>query len=384
MSSPITRRTVLTAAGATLAGAALGSAAPGSAALGAGTAPTYRPPAGPRLSLPEPTGRHPVGTRTLHLIDRARTDPLAPTPRHRELMVRLWYPAARWGRRAAYLGPGLSATLVAQQNALTGTDYPADLLTFPTHSHRHAPAPPSRRRLVLFSPGQGTNAAFYTGLLEQLASRGYLVAGIDHTFDAVVEFPDGRLEVPAREVPLEEQLPVRVADARFVLDRLIARFHPTAVAAVGHSLGSITAVATIAEDRRIDAGVAMDGNPLGGASLARPFLLMGNAGRHRREVDPDWAAFYDRLRGPRLHLVVEGVEHNDFSDFTMFKSMVELGPAFAVGPLDGARALHIQRTYVTAWLDYALSGRRPDRLLRDESPDFPEVDFEGVSHTIAW
>jgi hypothetical protein len=102
---------------------------------------------------------------------------------------------------------------------------------------------------------------------------------------------------------------------------------------------------------------------------------MGNAGRHRRAVDQDWAAFYDRLRGPRLHLVIEGVEHNDFGDFTMFKSMIELGSDFAVGPLDGARALHIERTYLTAWLDFALS-RRPDPLLRDESPDFPEVDFE--------
>jgi dienelactone hydrolase len=375
MNRQLTRRTVLTAATATLGAAAIG---PAHRAI-AGTTPRFQSAAAPRLSLPKPTGRHPVGTVALHLVDRTRTDPLATTPRHRELMVRLWYPAAaRRGPRAAYVSPGLSALLTAQHNALVGTDYPADLLTFPTHSHRHAPAAPGRRPMVLFSPGQGTNAAFYTGLLEQLASRGYLVAGIDHTFDAVVEFPDGRLEIPSREVSVDEQLPVRVADARFVLDQLITRSHPTNVAMVGHSLGSITTVATIAQNRRIDAGAALDGNPLGEASLDRPFLLMGNAGRHRRAVDPDWAAFYDRLRGPRIHLVVQGVEHNDFSDFTVFKSMVELGAAFAVGPLNGTRALHIQRIYLTTWLDYGLFGR-PDSLLRDESPDFPEVDIEAAS-----
>jgi dienelactone hydrolase len=373
-----TRRKLLAAGASLAAGTALTATAIGAA--GHAVAGTSTPPAVPRLSLPEPTGRYPVGTLALHLVDRARNDPFAPTPRHRELMVRLWYPAATGrGPRAPYLSDGVSAVLIEQLNALAGTDYPADLLTFPTRSRERAPAACARRRpMVLFSPGLGLNAALYTGLLEQLASRGYLVAGIDHTFDAVVEFPGDRLELPPGDLTVEDLLPVRVADTRFVLDRLTARFHPTTVAAVGHSLGSITIVETIDQDRRIDAGAALDGNPLGDASLDRPFLLMGNAGRHRRAVDPDWAAFYDRLRGRRLHLVIDGTEHNDFSDMAIFKSTVDLDAVFEVGPIDGTRAMHIERTYLTAWLDYALSGR-PNRLLRGESPDFPEVDFEGVS-----
>jgi dienelactone hydrolase len=351
---------------------------------GFGTPATATPPAVPRLSLPEPTGRYPVGTRALHLVDRSRTDPLAPDTRHRELMVRLWYPAAtRHGPRAQYVSDGVAGFLTEVLNGLTGTDYPAELLTFPTHSRERVPAVRTRVPLVLFSPGLGTNLALYTSLLEQLASRGYLVAGMDHTFEAPVEFPGGRLEIPPDELPsgdamLETLLPIRIADTRFVLDRLATRFDPAAVAMAGHSLGSITTVAAIDQDRRIDAGVALDGNPLGEASLDRPFLLMGNAGRHRRAVDPDWAAFYDRLRGPRLHLVIDGTEHSDFGDIAIFKSTLDLDTVFEVGPIDGARALHIERTYLVAWLDFALRGR-PDRLLRGESRDFPEVDFEGVS-----
>lgn len=36
--------------------------------------------------------------------------------------------------------------------------------------------------LVLLSPGNATNAGFYAGLAEELASHGFAVAGVDHPF----------------------------------------------------------------------------------------------------------------------------------------------------------------------------------------------------------
>jgi hypothetical protein len=73
--------------------------------------------------------------------------------------------------------------------------------------------------------------------------------------------------------------------------------------------------------------------------------------------------------------VVAGARHADLSDIALFKSIVDLGGLFEVGPIDGARAVFVVRRYVTAWLELALSGR-PDRVLRGESTEFPEVDFQ--------
>jgi dienelactone hydrolase len=366
----MTRRTLL------FAGAALASAVPAATALPA-TAWAAEPLT---LSLPAPTGRYRVGTTTHHLVDRGRRDPLAPDSRPRELMVRLLYPAVP-GRTptAAYLSPVLSGLLVGQFNAIAGTDYPPELLTFPTHSRAGAPMIAGTHPLVLFSPGQGTNAAFYTALLEDLASHGYVVAAIDPTFDAVVEFPDGRVEAPAEGVPFELLLRVRVDDMRYVLDRLAGRPGIGAVAAVGHSMGSMTTVGAIDADRRqpvqrIRAGVLLDGNPLGPASLDRPLLMLGNPS-HRRDLDPDWADFYDRLRGPRLHAVVDGMGHYDLSDITAFKAVADLGDVFELGTIDGQRALAITRAYLRAWLDRSLLGR-PSPLLVREPRRFPEVDFQ--------
>lgn len=334
--------------------------------------------AGLVLSLPAPTGRHPVGTRLLHVTDPSRVDPVAGDGRMREMMIRLWYPTTSRRTRpdARYLSPVLSSVLVSQLNAITGISLPEDLLTFRTHSRQDAPiAADACRHTVVFSPGLGTNAAIYTNLMEELASRGYVVAGIDHTFDAIVEFPDGRVEPPAENVSVDLLLTVRTADVTTVIDRLGADgMSRGGVAAIGHSLGSLTAVQAILNDPRIRAGVALDGNPLGPASLDRPFLMLGNES-HRRSTDPDWAGFYDRLRGSRLHLVVAGAEHYDLSDIAAFKAAIDFGSVAEVGPIDGLRAIAITRAYVAAWLDFSLSARG-SHLLRREPGRFPEVDFQ--------
>jgi Platelet-activating factor acetylhydrolase, isoform II len=312
--------------------------------------------------------------------------------------VRLWYPAANSGRPAApYLPPGVATAYTNFLRAGTGADLPADLLSFPTHSRQDPPAAPGPRRpVLLFSHGFGVSAALNTGLHEELASKGYLVAGIDHTFDAgAVEFPDGRIEAQKPDLPIDDLLhQVRAADTRFVLDQLtalVAGFNPdaerrhlprglartmdlTRVGGYGHSLGGPTMVGAMNQDRRIDAGTALDGTLRGPVTFDRPFLMMGNQ-HERRADDPDWAAFYDQLRGPRLHLVVNGAEHSDLTDLTVFKSSVDISAVFTTGPIDGVRALNIERTYVTAWFDRGLRGHR-SKLLRAESPHFPEMDFQ--------
>jgi len=376
----LTRRGLL-AGGAALAGAVV--AATSWPAASAATGQSLR------LSLPAPTGTLHIGRLSLRLVDRTRIDPLAPSPRARELMVHLWYPArASQGPAARYLPGGVAQIYTDLVSAASGTSLPADLLTFRTHGGQAAPALPGVRcPVVLFSPGFGLNAAIYTGLHEELASRGYIVVGIDHTFDATaVEFPGGRVETQPPESPdLDFLRTVRVGDTRFVLDRLVARGHTlphglgqmlgmSRIAAFGHSLGSLTVVTAMEQDNRIDAGAALDGNPLGGATLRQPFLMMGNPG-HLRANDPDWAAFYDRLRGPRRHLVIDGTEHADFSDVTVFKAAVDVSALFSVGPIDGLRAVEIQRAYLTAWFDQTLLSRQ-SALLRGESPAFPEVDFQ--------
>lgn len=361
-----------------------------------------------RLSLPAPTGPHPVGTTALHLVDPRRTDLWAPTPRPRELMAQVWYPAAACGSsglpRAPWTGAAEQARL---ESDFLGITTPGRLVWPLTHSLVDAPADHTGRHpVVLYSPGSRGDRSFGTTEAEDLASRGYVVVGIDHTFDAgEVRFPNGRLEVrntPAVHAMTDEEIVAyRTADTRFVLDRLTdlaAGTNPdaghrelpsglgpaldlTAVGMLGHSMGGATAVQTLHDDARVLAATTLDG-PVFGTSATdgvdRPLLLLG-ASDVRPARDAMWDALWPRLTSWRRQLTLSGSGHLSFSDFAVLLPAarpVLTWPAEqldqVLGTIDGTRAGTVQRAYLAAFFDLHLR-HRPTTLFDRPSPLFPEI-----------
>src|SRR5690242_9442209 len=86
-------------------------ALPGTAV--AAEVPALRSAGTVRLTLPEPTGPHRIGTVALHLTDRSRPDPWVPEEVVRELMVQVWYPARDVRRfpRAPWVSPAFAAVV---------------------------------------------------------------------------------------------------------------------------------------------------------------------------------------------------------------------------------------------------------------------------------
>ncbi|HWG14343.1 MAG TPA: hypothetical protein VG268_13810 [Streptosporangiaceae bacterium] len=148
---------------------------------------------GPTPHLPEPTGPAPVGTMARHLKDVSRPDPWAVGINARELMVSLWYPVALSDRPRA---PYMTAAESRLQLTSRGIDDvpPEALRTVRTHAVSDAtPAGrPHAFPLVVLSPGFNGSRSALTALAEDLASHGYVVAGIDHTYESLATaFPDG-------------------------------------------------------------------------------------------------------------------------------------------------------------------------------------------------
>ena len=355
-----------------------------------------------RLALPAPTGPERVGTVSLHLVDRSRADPWVATEPARELMVQVWYPArdVRGYPRADWVSPGVAAVVNPPGS---GLDLPV------THGHTGAPAASGRRPVLLYSPGFGLERTASTALVEDLASRGFVVVTIDHTHDAqLVEFPGGRLATQAIPQPsdpaeadriLAKVLDVRVADTRFVLDQVAAigrgrnpdaegRALPRGLAQaldlsrvgmLGHSMGGATAGQAMLVDRRIRAGLNLDGTVYGSvlsAGLDRPFMLLG-AEPEGAETDETWDQFWARLRGPRYRLQLDGTRHLSFTDFQVLFAQIRL-PAEdlrrTVGTIDGQRSVAVQRAYVGAFFDRQLR-HRGGRLLAGPSAGYPEMRF---------
>ena len=389
-----------------------------------------------RLTAPSLTGKYDVGTTDLHLVDPSRPDPWKPE-RRRELMVTVTYPADRLaeGPRAPWLTPGMSAVV---DQALAGEDYlslPVGSIDWASAKRRAETAVPvahgAPKPVALFSPGFGFPREMYTAIVDDLASHGYVVVSLSHTYEsAAVEFPGGRLELAVsegEEPALKKALDARVADSRFVLDQLtkITRgANPDAdkrplprglgrsldlsrVGAYGHSYGGFTAGETMVHDRRVDAGINLDGAmataigyPPGSPyepgevterGLDRPFLLMGAEGvdengkllehTHRNPAfDRSWADFWAVQRGWKRDLLLRGGStHLAYSDLQII--VPQLGERVApekrealIGTIDPRRSLAAQRDYIGAFFDLHLRGR--DRHLFDgESPRHPNIDF---------
>jgi platelet-activating factor acetylhydrolase isoform II len=401
-------------------------------------APLARPRAdGPaRLTLPAPTGPYPVGTVDLHLVDHSRANPWTAAPSYRELMVSLWYPATDVDRfpRAPHMLSGAAAHFGSAAGAGSNLyDIPVESVNFAaTRTSGHDGAPVARHKqpfpVVLYSPGAGDPRTWETTVVQDLASRGYLVVTIDHTYDSSeVEFPGGRVVGGLlNQLFQEAQQPddfqklatkifdVRIADTRFVLDRLAALNRgtnpdaeggtlPAGVAGAvdlrrtgmfGVSAGGLTALQAMDEDPRIKAAVDIGGSiesplipdpvqlwPVAQHGLDQPFMFMGDPGTDHHQT-PSWKMLWNNSRGWHVDLHLKGAKGED-----SYKDTVPLIPQIArqlglpdsfvtrvLGCVDLTRAVHTEETFVAAFFDRWLRGR-DGHVLNGPSPSFPDVTF---------
>jgi dienelactone hydrolase len=331
----------------------------------------------------------------LCLKDLSRTDPWAAEVNARELMVSLWYPATPSdGQRARYMTPAESE-LQLTSRGLTGV--PRDALSTVRTNAVSDAIPAGRQRalpVVVLSPGFTNSRSALTALAEDLASHGYVVAGIDHTYESfATAFPDGRVTTClAREAPRqgrgfwEKVLAGRAADVSFVLDELTGPdpawpgaglIDPSRMAMAGHSAGGAAAIAAMLADSRIRAGIDMDGAtyaPIPDDGLARPFLFLGKQSNYTPGSGgavTTWERDWKRLTGWKRWLLVAGTVHASFTDLALLAD--QIGIDIDAG-LPGARSLDITRAYVRAFFDQHLRSS-PQALLDQPSPRNPEVTF---------
>ena len=190
--------------------------------------------------LPKPTGNFAVGMYEYHWIDTSRPETRASDQAHpyRELMVKAWYPAeiSSAGIKATPYAPALldfdrksNKTIHQKINLLlSGFERPIYAYYVP-HApvvHTDQPFP-----IIIFSHGFGVPDDLYTTHCAELASHGYVVFSINHTYDCVfVDFPDGRrllqIPSPATESILEEtkwldtHIEIWISDVQFVLNQI--------------------------------------------------------------------------------------------------------------------------------------------------------------------
>jgi predicted dienelactone hydrolase len=376
-----THRAVLAATLAAIAGVGITT---GPAAAAPPALPT------PQLTLPAPTGRYAVGATELHLTDQSRADPWVPESGPRQLMVSMFYPALLpIGPPRQYL-TSQEAALVLTAKGLPGVS-PDVLAATRSSAHEGAPPLPSWHGLplVILTPGAGMPRAILTGLAEDLASKGYVVADIGPNYETYgLAFPDGHVTTCtlacADSTEPTVGLTVRIADTSFVIDQLTGPtpswslswlIDPTRIGLDGDSVGGYAAPHSMLADHRIRAGVNMDGRvwtPLPAAGLDRPFLMLGRESeRTPTGADPTWPDTWTHLTGWKRWLTAANFAHASFSDTFVLTDQLGVSQP---GVISGVRSMELTRAYIGAFFDLTLRGS-PQPLLDGPTAANPEVKF---------
>ncbi len=223
-------------------------------------------------SIPATRGSHPLGRVLFDWMDSRR---------NRELMVFVWYPAKT--RAAGHTAPYLPM----KWGELAGWNR-----TVMVNAIEGAAIAEGKLPLLILSPGMGRIPTDYTTIAEDLASYGYVVAGVTPTGSArVVVFSDGRVVKGSEGVDLEHRERAHllierwVGDFSFVLDKIgaetffVQSIRPDRIGVFGHSFGGAAAIHALRTDQRFRRGANLDGAPQGDLAkgLKQPLLVIWGA-----------------------------------------------------------------------------------------------------------
>ncbi|MET9800372.1 dienelactone hydrolase family protein [Streptomyces sp. NPDC006368] len=346
----------------------------------------------PVPEFPEPSGRFEVGTRAVQWTDPRRPESFTADPHDRRtVVVQLWYPAQKipaGAQRAQYLGR-------TEHEARTVSDALARQVGLPgflvdgvprahTHSVFNAPVAGGGGRfpVVLFSPGSGGVRTQNSAWAEELASHGYVVAGLDHPYDsAAVVLADGRTIhtkiASTGDRDKDDKLAVdwtavRAADLSFVLTQLdhldrgemtgplTGRLDTSRVAVTGHSMGGAAALQAARQDHRFDAVIVLDGYPHGptSPSLHQPTFALTQAitpGTDPRYI-PRLTEALKLNTATSYRLTIPGAAHLTFMDGPLYLPPV---PS-VVGSLGRTQSPHVVAATTLAFLDTTLRHKPGD------------------------
>ena len=363
--------------------------------------------------MPKPSGKYAIGTASFYLKDPSRDEIYTDDPNDkRQIMMQIWYPAkstagaqpAKWLDRLDIAGPIIAQRLnlpsfvldhanLTQSNSFLNTPIIDDSATLP---------------VVVYSHGWTGFRTVNMNQSEDLASHGYIVVSIDHSYGSMITvFPDGSVApLKASILPPDgspdftpkftQLVGVYAADVQFVLDQLAllnqgdakaqavapwlkGRLDLSRLGLMGHSTGGAAITRVCATDARCKAGFGMDVAATGLTSditakgFQQPFFALWSEQWRGNNSDKLFALMFTQAKNPIYRAYISGAKHYDFIMISLLSPLAStLG---LKGPINGERMMRLNDDYLLAFFDQHLRGSTSP-LLAAASPLYPEVAFE--------
>ncbi|WP_028778012.1 alpha/beta hydrolase family protein [Shimazuella kribbensis] len=266
----------------------------------------------PVFTIPKLTGSYDVGMKYFQFVDENRTEPfLYKSTQKRELMVKVYYPAKKDDSKpfSPYFHNSheLIRLFTINHNM---PDFMFDHLNLvKTNSKENLQLSEKQQNypVILFSHGAGDTMEVQTSLSENLASHGYIVVVIDHTYastgtvfpDRVVSHKDATTDFKTPE-PGEIITQIMADDSNYVIRKLDEmnegkissifkrKLNLDKIGAIGHSVGGAVAYNLAINNSRVKAAINLDGRvfitPKKNMKDMAPFLMLASDKFHIQTI----------------------------------------------------------------------------------------------------
>ena len=351
----------------------------------------FIPWAVPVFTMPAPEGDFSIGSETFHWVDSSRLEWFTDENDNdvREIMVQAWYPSENSdsiGTNSYMDFMNLRSKTLASAGKIPAF-LPSHLNMISTNTRNDVACSNKLEKypVLIFSHGITGSRHLHQILFEHLASKGYIVFALDHSFDAnLTIFPDGKIADYRSEITghpdsvliREKQINTRAFDVGFIIDqireietgmidsKLSGRLDLDRVALGGHSYGGATAILASHNHEIVKACVVLDGwiSPIPDKVISEginvPFLFMGRPSWH----DSDYPGNYERLADLITHssnekydLRINQTLHLDYTDIPLMSPLVK--HVMDVGDLKPSITLSLINDLVLGFLEVHLLER---------------------------
>jgi len=349
--------------------------------------------------IADPSGPFTVGTRIYELVDDSRRELYSGQEEARRFAIQVWYPSeadssserAPWMNDAKIYAPAIANQIDMPSFFL---DHLA-LVKIPAFKETKVAKSSEPLPVILFSHGwNGFNAQNTSQALE-LASHGYVVVGVQHTYGAVITvFPNGDVALnnpsalPDGKPTDEYEAAAHIlsdqwaGDLSYSLDFLksknadstspfFGKLHLNLVGVYGHSTGGGAAIQFCNTDPRCIALLGMDPfmRPVSyeviDSGVAQPSFFMfsqewaGDLDSRNNEL---FNRFYPHVEQSFGVIAIDGTAHYDFADLPL---LTPLAPQLGLkGPINGKLVTTIVNDYLLSFFNATLKGGQFDNSSR--------------------
>jgi len=387
----------------------------------------------PVFTMPEPTGPHSIGTKYFEFVDDSRLETFTKErDDKRKVFVQAWYPAVITKNASPRYYWNNAREMSRRFGELN--QMPAFLLSYlgliKTHSFLDESLAQSNQPfpVLIFSHGYMMLHTMNTALMEELASRGYVVFSIAHAYDAsfyekangeviFYGFDQGIAQEMDEKLSLEtmdklvntkdfnskvgiynqlnqkfpkalESIRTRAKDISFLIDKLekmnendrffAGKLDMGKIGVMGMSFGGAAAAQACLTDKRCKAGVNLDGQIVGDLfenSWSFPFLFLTSEQAAKRVdnhiIDPYDDVLFQKAASPSYMISIKGTTHMNFSDWSLFDGFAKL--TGMLGEINGKQCLQIQNECIRVFFDICFKNKDKS-ILKNLPGQYPVLE----------